>query len=227
MPKANIYLAVLYSLGLIYIITACSCNTNKGKGSNQSNKRKIVTKDSTLNSYIKVRDKMISEDLELRAGIARIGDKSNNILLRIYKHSTWLDNEVVFTIENKTSNWSAKLVQYSVQISPMQDSVGITINRIAEKAPNILWKDVIDSLEHLGIFELPDASVLKGYDVPSDGTSVEIEYVVNADYRKYSYSNPEYNTVKFIEAKRLLAILKFIQATFGIKGFASDEKVLE
>jgi hypothetical protein len=212
------FLSMLSATFLVCMIISCKSRNNISKVDNLP-KRKIIVKNSSLTEYIKSAKETIRNELEFQLGVKTLKNGFNGTQIRIYKFSAWGNNEQMIIISENNSNWSAILVKFSIYFNANEDSVGIVIETMVKKEPHSAWGKVIDSLNNLDIFSLPDSDSIRGYDMPNDGGAVEVEYATGNKYRDYEYYAPNANYLTIAEAKKMIHIMNLMEHEFGFKDF--------
>ncbi|TXJ23214.1 MAG: hypothetical protein E6Q24_19495 [Chitinophagaceae bacterium] len=109
------------------------------------------------------------------------------------------------------------LYTYIVQNEPLRDTSSIrTAGKFTALLPKSDWASVVDSLERLSVFTLPDYTKIKGYYLATDSFGIVIEVAKGNTYRIYEYPDYEQHVDTLPEAQKLLQILKLIEREFGI-----------
>jgi hypothetical protein len=212
--NANIFLLII----LAYLAISCNSQKNNSKIGNPP-KRKIETKDNSLKEYRESFIKIIRTELQTQLSVAPIENGFMGLQIRIYKFSPSGNNQQMIVLQDSNSHWSAKLVDFSIHLSEMHDSVGVAIEKVTKREPHSSWQKLMDSLIGLDIFTLPDSDSLQNYSVPADGEGIEIEYARGNDYRSYSYSSPDLYYDSIPEAKKMVQITNLIESEFDFKNF--------
>lgn len=171
-----------------------------------------IYKDKDVKSFI-------SKEQEL-LGIDSIENGYQDLQIRIWVSSGLrsTDTTQLFIFKKHNSNITGELYFYTMSVTI--DSEPFNINKnIIKIHPKSGWAVFMDSLQNSGIYTLPDDSKLKGYVFSADGYGIRVEIATKNTYRIYSYADYDNNIDAFVEARKILQLLKLLQKEFSIKVF--------
>lgn len=94
-------------------------------------------------------------------------------------------------------------------------------NKIARKTtlitPRSGWKLFLDSIQKLGIYDLPDYSKYPDYYVGGDSFGVTVEFATSDKYRIYDYPDYIEHKEKIAGAAKIFMLMRFIENEFKIQ----------
>jgi hypothetical protein len=213
------YYYVIILSALVGILSSCHSEHKNDPIHDSQSKRKIVTKDSTIQEQIKGLEMAVRDELEFRMGLTPLEKGFNGLQLRLHKTHDVGTNEQFVVITDSNSHRSAKVVEFHQIYSMGGDSVGLVITKLTNKAPHSSWKKLIDSLISLNILALPDFESIPNYQIPSDGGQINIEWAKGDKYGRYSYYSPDVNASNIAEARKIVGIANLIEDEFELMNF--------
>ena len=170
---------------------------------------KDIPKDDTL-SYFKKKNSELIKSL----GLNSLENGFNGLQIRIWRAAPFVEEKRLLILTQIDSNWKAELIMFTIHNQLAQHKQSFIRN------PSSGWKSFLDNLVRLDIFTLPDCDTLSAdYYKGNDADGVRVEFADNRSYRTYTYSCPDINEKKFIQAKKMMQIMRLIEDEFNFDGF--------
>ena len=93
-----------------------------------------------------------------------------------------------------------------------------------EVNPKSSWANIINQLNSLDLFSLPDYTDVKGFPLGTDGSQVMVEVATKKMYRFYRYPEP-YNIGQdnIKEARKIKDIMRIIEIGMGLNIYSGAE----
>jgi hypothetical protein len=219
---SKLYRASKYLILINFLIFFSNCNSQKS-GPGKNNNDTLVSTDTVVKDIPeffqsnKWRNYFSKEQALLNIKSIEKGYKDLQIRIWIEhgylpKYSSQL---IVFKKTGKTI--IGELHTYTSQHDSNRDSAVLINDKRDALIPESGWKMFIDSIQKLGIYDLPNYEKFPGYNLSADSFGVMIEIATNSKYRIFYY--PEYESFKdeIKEAGKMFKIMSLIEYEFKIK----------
>ncbi|MDP4265295.1 MAG: hypothetical protein Q8941_22405 [Bacteroidota bacterium] len=219
---SKLYCVSKYLILINFVILFSDCNSresqsNKDKSDNISYADSVVKdipeffQSSRWRNYFSNEQKILSikpidngyRDLQIRIWIGHgYLPKYSSQLIMIKKTGKIITGELYTYIPHQETN---------------TDSVLPANKRVDTLIPRSGWDNFIDSIQKLGIYELPDYKKLPGYYLSNDSFGATFEIATPTKYRIYDYPDYEEFKDKIAEAGKAFKIMSLIEDEFNTK----------
>ena len=142
-------------------------------------------------------------DWEIRFWIEHGFRKIDSAQLLIFKKENGIEKGLMYLYDDR----------FSDTVDPITSISSIPISL----SPTSGWQVFIDTIEKLGLYNLPDLQDLPGFARAADSDGVIVEFAIKNKYRIYAYDDYEGFLNKIEEAKKMHNILNFIEKEFKIR----------
>ena len=211
----------IVSNGILILLLTCCANQNNGSDTNKKVKSDSFVREVPKAFLAPLKKKQHSE-INNKLGLGSLENGFKELQIRIWRTDTHYDTTRLLILTNNGINWTGCIINFKLNLSENLDSVLSVSREDVIKAPKTGWNYFIDSVLVLGLLDLPDyVKLLPEYEVLSDGDGVTVEYANTEKYRIYGLPDPQSNEGKFVEARKMLLILRLIEDEFDIKGFST------
>lgn len=156
--------------------------------------------------------------IERAMGLNSIENGFDSIELRLwYGYSIDDSSQLVVLKKGKNQKWISELCNFKYKYDE-RNNILTSIGKVCfDRTPKSGWDHFTRKLFDLEITDLPDAGKLPGYIDATDGGSIIIEVATSKLYRIYAYQLPSVNQEKFIQAKKMVDILRLIEEEFDFR----------
>ena len=208
---------------IFIFLTLHSCNPNYNSKSERPILHDTVLTDIP-NSRRNSESRKIKSKIESLAALEDIEKGYKDSAIRL-----WFTNssniEALFILTKKDGRWQGEFQKldfvYSSDIDKSsiakEDTLTSIKKMVKSLSPKSGWAVLMDSLDRLGLFILPDMELLKDYGLGTDGRWVTVEIATSEKYRIYSYQEPFSHANRFREAASMEKIGTLIENEFNYK----------
>lgn len=201
---------------VLLLLGFTNCNDNPAPCESRYAVFPIEYKSNFLKDAISKKNEVLVQAIEKMGNIRKMDSTASGLQFRIYWWSNNHQKDRIFVMDQSDSIWSARYMFFSADLTELQDSMKVVVRESKKLINSMSYRSIIDSLERLSFFYLPNATAIKGYDQEAGDLSIQISCLINGKISDIQYAEPILNQNKFPEAKRLLNAVAFLNEVFGL-----------